>query len=78
MNLVTIIGTAAAILSTISFVPQAVKIIRSRDTSGISARMYLITVAGFVLWTTYGIMQKAWPSSARMVSASYFRSLSLP
>ncbi len=61
IGIVTLVGSAAAILSTISFVPQAVKIIRSRDTSSISSGMYMVTVAGFVLWTTYGAMQLAWP-----------------
>ena len=57
----TFVGGIAAVLSTVSFVPQATKIIRSRDTSGISTGMYLVTVAGFTLWTAYGAMQTAWP-----------------
>jgi MtN3 and saliva related transmembrane protein len=57
----TVVGGIAAVLSTVSFVPQATKIIRSRDTSGISTGMYLVTVAGFTLWTAYGVMQTAWP-----------------
>jgi MtN3 and saliva related transmembrane protein len=57
----TVVGGIAAVLSTISFVPQATKIIRSRDTSGISTGMYLVTVAGFTLWTAYGAMRTAWP-----------------
>ena len=57
----TVVGGIAAVLSTVSFVPQATKIIRSRDTSGISTGMYLVTVAGFTLWTAYGAMQTAWP-----------------
>ncbi len=61
LDAVTIVGGLAAILSTVSFVPQATKIIRSRDTSGISTRMYMVTVAGFMLWTAYGALQPAWP-----------------
>lgn len=61
MNIVTIVGSIAAVLSTISFLPQALKIIRSRDTRGISTGMYLVTVAGFTLWTAYGVLQPAWP-----------------
>ena len=57
----TVVGGIAAVLSTVSFVPQAAKIIRSRDTSSISAGMYVVTVAGFTLWTAYGAMQTAWP-----------------
>jgi MtN3 and saliva related transmembrane protein len=58
---VTIIGAVAAIASTASFLPQAVKIIRTRDTSSISTGMYAVTVTGFALWTTYGIMLGKWP-----------------
>ena len=61
MPLVTIIGSLAAICSTVSFVPQAWKIIRARDTSGLSARMYAVTVTGFSLWLAYGIMLGEWP-----------------
>jgi MtN3 and saliva related transmembrane protein len=61
ISLVNIVGAAAALLSTVSFVPQAAKIIRTRDTSGISTGMYAVTVLGFILWTTYGAMQTAWP-----------------
>jgi MtN3 and saliva related transmembrane protein len=57
----TFVGAVAAIASTTSFLPQAVKIIRTRDTQGISASMYAVTVAGFMLWTTYGILLGAWP-----------------
>ena len=61
MPLVTIIGSLAAICSTVSFVPQAWKIIRTRDTSGLSARMYGVTVTGFSLWLAYGILLGEWP-----------------
>ena len=54
MEAVTIIGSRAAIASTLSFTPQAWKIIRTRDTDAISAPMYAITVVGFALWTGYG------------------------
>jgi MtN3 and saliva related transmembrane protein len=61
MSLVTLIGSLAALCSTVSFVPQAWKIIRTRDTSGLSARMYAVTVAGFSLWLAYGILLGEWP-----------------
>jgi MtN3 and saliva related transmembrane protein len=61
MDWATIVGFLAALASTISFTPQAWKIIRSRDTEGISAAMYAITVAGFALWLSYGVMLARWP-----------------
>ena len=61
MSLVTIIGAIAALCSTISFAPQAWKIIQTRETKDISLGMYLFTVTGFAAWTTYGVMLGQWP-----------------
>jgi MtN3 and saliva related transmembrane protein len=61
MEPATIVGSFAALASTVSFTPQAWKIIKSRGTKDISAGMYTLTVTGFVLWTTYGILLKQWP-----------------
>lgn len=61
MTLTDIIGTAAAICSTTSFAPQAWRIIKTADTSAISARMYVLTVTGFSLWLGYGVLQREWP-----------------
>ena len=61
LEIVTIVGALAALCSTTSFAPQAWKIIKSRDTSGISSRMYMVTVVGFALWLAYGIMKGEWP-----------------
>ncbi len=57
----TVVGAAAAVASTSSFIPQAVKIIRTRDTGSISTGMYAVTVTGFILWTSYGLLLGAWP-----------------
>jgi MtN3 and saliva related transmembrane protein len=59
--MVTIIGSAAALASTVSFTPQAWKIIKSRRTHDISAGMYTLTVGGFALWTVYGVLLGQWP-----------------
>ena len=59
--LVTLIGAFAAICSTVSFTPQAWKIIRTRETKDISTGMYLLTVAAFAAWLSYGIALRQWP-----------------
>src|SRR3569832_41092 len=61
MNLVTVLGSLAAIASTVSFTPQAMKIIRTRETKDISTGMYAITVSAFALWCAYGVLLKQWP-----------------
>jgi len=58
---VDIIGVAAAICSMTSFIPQVMKIVRERDASSVSVRMYIVTVVGFSLWIAYGLLLKSWP-----------------
>ena len=55
------LGYVAATLTTLAFVPQAVKIIRTRDTRGISLGMYLAFTVGVALWFGYGIVLHSWP-----------------
>jgi MtN3 and saliva related transmembrane protein len=62
--LANIVGTAAALCSMTSFVPQIAKIWRERDASQVSLRMYLVTVTGFSLWIAYGLFIKSWPVTA--------------
>lgn len=52
------ISILAAVLTTISFVPQAYKTIKTRDTSGISLAMYVLFVVGVIFWFAYGIMRE--------------------
>ena len=61
MDIATIVETGAAVASTTSFAPQAVKIIRTRETKDISFWMYVLTVSAFGLWTAYGVMTRQWP-----------------
>lgn len=51
-----LIGYIAAFLTTLSFFPQALKTLRSRDTHSISLRMYLLFTTGVMLWSIYGWM----------------------
>lgn len=61
MDTATLVGACAAVCSTTSFVPQAWKVIRTRDTAAISKRMYFVTVLGFSLWLAYGLLLGQWP-----------------
>jgi MtN3 and saliva related transmembrane protein len=55
------IGSAAATLTTVAFIPQVWKIFRSRNTADISLGMYALFTLGVALWLTYGILLAAWP-----------------
>jgi MtN3 and saliva related transmembrane protein len=61
MSLADVVGTGAALCSMSSFVPQILKILRERDASSVSLRMYVVTVTGFGLWIAYGAMTRSWP-----------------
>ncbi|HZH43353.1 MAG TPA: SemiSWEET transporter [Lysobacter sp.] len=55
------IGYVAAALTTVAFVPQAFKTIRSKDTRGISLSMYVVFTSGVACWLVYGLMLGSWP-----------------
>ena len=59
--LINAFGVAAGLCSMASFVPQIFKILRERDASGVSLRMYGVTIVGFICWTAYGALSGSWP-----------------
>jgi MtN3 and saliva related transmembrane protein len=61
MTLTDLIGTLAAVLTTVSFLPQALHTFKTKDVSGISLGMYSAFTAGVALWLVYGLMLHAWP-----------------
>lgn len=61
MSFIDILGMAAATLTTGSFVPQVVRLWRTRNSEGISLVTFTVFGAGLVLWLTYGIILHAWP-----------------
>ena len=61
MNYITILGLSAAFCTTASFLPQAVKTIQTKNTSGISLSMYSLFALGTLLWLTYGLVTNNMP-----------------
>lgn len=55
------IGMAAAICTTVAFIPQVIKIYKIKNASEISILTFSIFSAGVFLWFVYGIMIKEWP-----------------
>ena len=55
------IGALAAILTTLSFVPQAVLVLRTRNTAGLSLVMYAMFTCGIACWLIYGVMISSLP-----------------
>jgi MtN3 and saliva related transmembrane protein len=54
-------GYLAAVMTTLAFVPQAVKTIRTKDTRSISLGMYVVFTAGIAMWLVYGIALDSMP-----------------
>lgn len=52
--LTSVIGTVAAILTVVGFVPQAWRVIKTRDVKNLSAAMWICSTTSFALWTLYG------------------------
>ncbi len=61
MNTTDLIGSLAACLTTVSFVPQAWLSFKTRDVSGVSLLMYSVFTTGVALWLVYGLLLGAWP-----------------
>lgn len=55
------LGYGAAVLTTLSFLPQALLTLRTRDVAGISLTMYSCFTAGVLLWLLYGLRLGEWP-----------------
>ena len=55
-NINNYVGYVAAFLTTFSFLPQAIKTIRTKCTEGISAIMYSLFTVGILFWLIYGIL----------------------
>ena len=61
MDAFTIIGLVAATCTTISFVPQAIRVIKTKRTTDLSLAMYSILVTGVFLGLVYGVLIKDLP-----------------
>lgn len=60
-QLIDVLGFVAAALTTLSFVPQALRTVQTRDTKAISFLMYLLFTMGISTWLIYGILLVNWP-----------------
>lgn len=65
--MIEFLGYIAAFLTTVSFIPQAVHTIRTKDTSGISLLMYVVFVLGIATWLVYGFLIQSNPIIAANV-----------
>ena len=57
----SLVGSIAAVFTTVAFIPQAYHSYKTRDLSGVSLPMYSIFTLGVALWLTYGLLLVDWP-----------------
>ena len=55
MPLLDYTGYLAAICTTGAYIPQVLRVWRTRSTKDISLKMFLVLVTGLALWLTYGL-----------------------
>lgn len=60
-NSLTILGLVAAACTTISFIPQALKTIKTKNTKDLSLSTYILLTIGLTLWLIYGFLVKDLP-----------------
>jgi MtN3 and saliva related transmembrane protein len=60
-RLIDIIGAAGATLTTICWLPQALKVIREKETKALSLAASAAFTCGVALWLVYGLAIENWP-----------------
>lgn len=55
------IGFLAAILTTGAYIPQVLKIWKTKTADGVSLSMYWVMLTGVSLWGIYGILIESYP-----------------
>ena len=55
------IGYAAATMTTVSFLPQLIRVVRLRSAREISLLMFLVFSAGTFSWMVYGLLTHSMP-----------------
>ncbi|WP_017852883.1 SemiSWEET transporter [Leptospira interrogans serovar Szwajizak] len=61
MDSITFLGYIASLLTTISFLPQLIRILMGGSTKDISRNMYIVLVTGVFLWFIYGCLKQDFP-----------------
>jgi len=59
--LADMVGMMAAMLTTLCWLPQALRILRTRDTKAISLATQAAFACGIALWLAYGLLIGSWP-----------------
>ena len=61
MDYISLVGYAAAICTAGAYIPQVLRVWRTRSTNDISLKMFLVLVTGLSLWLAFGILRNEMP-----------------
>lgn len=61
MDLKQWIGIVAGLLTSISMLPQLIKIIKQKKAKEVSLLMLGVLTTGNIMWVIYGFMREDWP-----------------
>ncbi len=61
MDVKTIVGISAGVLTALATLPQIIKIIQDKKAQAISPLMFFVLLAGNGLWCWYGLLLHEWP-----------------
>lgn len=61
MDKVTLVGTIAGFCTTVSFLPQVIKIYRTKSVHDLSLLMFVIFAIGVICWLVYGVLTHSVP-----------------
>jgi MtN3 and saliva related transmembrane protein len=56
----TVVGAIAALLSSLSYIPQVKKVWSGQPTDDLSSRTLIALTSGLVLWVAYGAIKADW------------------
>src|SRR3954471_17211730 len=56
----TVVGATAALLSSLSYIPQVKKVWSGQPTDDLSSRTLIALTSGLVLWVVYGVIKADW------------------
>jgi len=60
-SLITLLGLSAAIIGTITYFPQLLKVLKTKQTKDISLPTYLLLDTVTAMWLVYGVLTKDIP-----------------
>ncbi|MBM9589472.1 SemiSWEET transporter [Leptospira sp. 201903075] len=72
-----LIGYIAAFLTTVSFLPQVLRVVMTKQTRDISRNMYIMFFLGVLLWFVYGVLRSDFPIILANIVTIFFVSIIL-